>query len=518
MLKSMVKYLSKTTTQSIKGGNKVKKFSLVMALALALMMTVGVSVAFAAPGDYPPDSTSGQFTAPLTSTQGNQDAAATWGLDNGIVNANLTGSGIDTNDGSTLDQVIKNVQGQRTHGEYANDTNSCASCHKTHTASGRQLLVKNGIYNTCAACHDGTLGFYNVFQVSNAGTFGGNPDKAVGNASLHMATGVMKVSAAPGGNRTSTDAGTWGKDFTCASCHAPHGSYSDRLLHYNPNGIGKTDPAQGGKLMAGQEVTLDTGKYYAVKPGTTTKVTGPFLYGYTHATPKVYWSMIWYDANGNGTKDIVINAATGKPGIGTEYFAPSDPTKSFNDIFEVNYRGGFFTDEAGYIAAQGLDVSKFRWDVAPATVVKMTQNDIAPASAQALGLPVTEVTGYQSGANNFCAACHTDYNSNSAKAPTGTFSQAFRHKIVQGLKAGMVGEGTSMVCLTCHFAHGTDVSIMKDARDNAITTPDVNASSALKRYTNMSVCWKCHTDSKGEQLKNNDSYWNKVDAGTEPIH
>lgn len=497
----------------------MKKFSLVMALTLALMLTVGVSVAFAAPGDYPPNSTSGLYTAPLTGTEGKQDPNATWGLDNGIVNANLTGSGIDgATDGSELDNVIKNVQGQRTHGEYANDTNSCASCHKTHTASGRQLLVKNGIYNTCAACHDGTLGFYNVFQPSNAGTFGGNPDKAVGNASIHMATGVMKVSAAPGGNRTSTDSGTWGKDFTCASCHAPHGSYSDRLLHYNPNGIGSTAPTDaagnptGGKKIVDATVALDTatGKYTALNAGTP--VAGPWLYGYTYGSPKRYYTQIrvLYDSNGDGTPEW-------------NYKVNGQPTKAYNDVLEVNYRGGFFTDPNGVLT--GVNINNIQMDVAPATVVKFNQTDIAPAAAQALGLPVTAVTGYKSGVNSFCAACHTDYNSTSAATPFGTFSKAFRHKIVQGLKAGMIGEDSAtgtpnanMVCLSCHFAHGTDVTVMKDARDTAVATPDVNASSALKRYTNMAVCWKCHTDSKAEQLKNNNSYWDKVDAGTEPIH
>lgn len=496
----------------------MKKFSLVMALALALMLTIGVSVAFAAPGDYPPNTTSTQYTSTLTGTEGKQDTNGTWGLDNGIVNANLTGQGIDTNDGTTLDQVIKNVQNQRTHGEYANDTNSCASCHKTHTSSGRQLLVKNGIYNTCAACHDGTLGFYNVFQPSNAGTFGGNPDKAVGNASVHLATGIMKVAAAPGGNRTSTDSGTWGKDFTCASCHAPHGSYSDRLLHYNPNGIGSTAPtdasgnATGGKLIQNAEIALDaaTGRYTA-KVGAN-PVAGPFLYGYTYGSPKKYWSQIRvsYDSNGDGTPEW-------------NYKVNGNPTKSYNDLLEVNYRGGFFTDPDGVLT--GVALADIQMDVAPANVVKINQTALNIPAAQALGLPVTAVTSYQSGINAFCAACHTDYNATSAATPFGTFSKAFRHKIVQSLKAGMIGEpnatgtlNSSMVCLSCHFAHGTDVTTMLDARDTAVASPDVNASSALKRYTNMAICWKCHTDSKAEQLKNNGAYWDKVDAGTEPIH
>lgn len=511
-------------TRRIKGGDTMKKISLVLALAMALMLTLGIGAAMAAPGDYPPEQTSDNYTSALTGTEG-KTVTSEWGLSNGQVNAHKTGDGIDVNDGSTLGKVIKNIPNQRTHGEYANDTNSCASCHQTHTASGRALLVKNGIYNTCAACHDGTLGFYNVFEASNAGTFGGNPDKAVGNASVHLATGIMKVSAAPGGNRNSADAGTWGKDFTCASCHSPHGSYSDRLLHYNPNGIGNTLPADGGKkIIATTANVVSNGtdaaghtKYSANDGAATPKIiAGPYLYGYNYGTPKVYWSQIrvLYDADGDGTAEW-------------NYKVKGNPTQSYNDVLEVNYRGGFFTDPDNALAGVNI-ATEVQWDVASATVVKFDTTTVANAAAEAMGLPVVAVTGYKSGVSGFCSACHTDYNSGSAQNPSGTFSKAFRHKIVQGLKDGMVGEeklvngvmtaNQNMVCLTCHFAHGTDKSLMLDARDQAVETPDVNASSALKRYTNMSVCWKCHTDSKAEQLKNNGAYWDKVDAGTAPIH
>ncbi|GAB4258189.1 cytochrome c3 family protein [Thermincola ferriacetica] len=482
----------------------MKKFGLALALSAALLFTVGLSSAMAAPGNYPPDSTSDKFTAQLNETSGTKFTNS-WDLSNGLVNANKTGEGA-TGTTESFATVIKNKNGQRTHGEYANDTNSCASCHQTHTASGRQLLFRNGIYNTCTACHDGTLGFYNVFadgaMASNAGTFGGDPANG---ASVHLATGAMKVSAAPGGNRTSTDPNTWGKDFTCASCHSPHGSYSDRLLHYNPNGLGTRTPDQGGTKIANATVAFDsaTGKYTA-KDSAGKAIAGPWLYGYTYGKPKVYWTQI-----------RVKDPATGQ----FSYKYPGDPSKSWNDVLEVNYRGGFFTDPNGVL--NGVNPADIQMDIAPATVVKMNEELLQTVA----GIPVVKVTSYQKGVNAYCAACHTDYNSNSAQTETGTFSKAFRHKIVQGLKAGMIGEpdanGTpnaNMVCLSCHYAHGTDNSIMKDARDQQGVSTDVNASSALKRYYNMAVCYKCHTDSKAEQLKNNDFYWNTVDAGTNPVH
>ncbi|GAB6156055.1 hypothetical protein JCM17380_48070 [Desulfosporosinus burensis] len=171
--------------------------------------------------------------------------------DNDIANVNETGKKVNTNDGTSANDVIKATDKpsgkQRTHGEYQNNTNSCASCHQTHTGASKKLLFKNGVYYTSTACHDGTLGFYNVFASSSAGTFGGTME---GHASVHMANGVVKTMSAPGGNSTGKDIEdndlvNWTSEFTCASCHSPHGSYSDRLLHYKCARKRATSPCWG---------------------------------------------------------------------------------------------------------------------------------------------------------------------------------------------------------------------------------------------------------------------------------
>jgi predicted CXXCH cytochrome family protein len=153
-------------------------------------------------------------------------------------NANQTGVGVDKE--NNFSQAIKNVEGHKTHGDYQHNTNSCASCHQTHTAkTGSRLLFADTQYQTCVSCHDGTLGFYNVLEtgekasLDGAGTFGGSH---ANNMSIHMANNSMQIKAAPGGNPNGTNETggvQWGAQFSCASCHAPHGSYSDRLLHYN---------------------------------------------------------------------------------------------------------------------------------------------------------------------------------------------------------------------------------------------------------------------------------------------
>jgi len=123
--------------------------------------------------------------------------------------------------------------------------------------------------------------------------------------------------------------------------------------------------------------------------------------------------------------------------------------------------------------------------------------------------------------STYCASCHVDYLAKSGTA-TGTFSSAYRHTTTSD----------SYTCVRCHYSHGTDVEVMMDAHGEKTTDlvadgtfatieaanaymVDKNPSSALKRYTNMSVCWGCHTDSKAEQLKNTFSFGDD-DGQTDP--
>lgn len=535
------------------------------------------------------------------------DTQADGGVD---FNANLTGSGVDSQ--NNAGEVIKSdgmtstdgTQTQRTHGEYHNNTNSCASCHQTHTGASKSLLFKDGVYNTCSACHDGTLGFYNVFEshseLGSAGTFGGTE---AGNMSVHLANGATKLSAAPGGNLNGT--GSWTKEFNCASCHSPHGSYSDRLLHYSPNSMAKTAVDDGGIAAIGAavmsftdytaktaadwntyqgdgttvqylvrgtktelgivnadmlstDVAIQVKKVYAytsygVKKVTKTDLNTPWLYGYEYGKPKNYWTR-FYTVATDGTSEFTK--------------VDGDYDKIIDDH---DQEGGtiHFEYDKGYIWANGTELNGVlsgdvarayvvkldlipKWDVAvndtvvvngtydageeqkfgDLTITTVNQRalyagEINPLSTnveERWGLtpdPVTgefaDVSGWGIAASDYCASCHTDYLAKSGSS-TGTWNQAYRHSTTSD----------SYTCVRCHFAHGTDVTVMRDAQNNTaeelVTLGDFanlataeaymldkNNSSALKRYTNMSVCWACHTSSKAEQLKNTDSYGDATD-------
>jgi predicted CXXCH cytochrome family protein len=454
-----------------------------------------------------------------------------------IENANDTAEGVDVNDGSTKGTVVKALTGQHVHTSYQNNTNSCASCHQTHTSQGDQLLFADTVYNTCTACHDGTLGFANVFasgetaKTTGAGTFGGTHG-----ASQHMANDTLQISAAPGGNPVSTDKtkGTmWGESFNCASCHAPHGSYSDRLLQYNPNGIASMPASQGGNQLENVPVVTDlAGQTAAVvllrstdangvvtvaqyNKGTSgyTKSEAPWLYGYGSRTDgTTYWSRLMEN-------DSTVAAYGSTAGV----------------YFDYEHAQAYSTSAAG-ATALGKATKGF---LARPVVVKMEENATTHTVNQAayfsgstvakmgvseqklkdLGYTVKAdgtVTGIGVAMSKFCAACHTDYlqaNADGKKSHFGDETAAYRHST----------NSDSYTCVRCHYGHGTDAYIMKDSLGRTIadlTDPvkmgetvmtkdaaesymtDVNASSALKKFTNMSVCWACHNSSHAETIKN----------------
>lgn len=508
---------------------------LVVLFSMLFLMGITTSAYAAYSGMEPPDTMGApSYSAPLTDGDD---------YDNGIGNANSTGKNVDVDDGSAFGDVIKSdnmvtapggsVGTQRTHGEYQLNTNSCASCHQTHTGAAKDLLFKQGVYNTCTACHDGTLGFYNVFTPSSAGTFGGTAD---GNASVHLADGTIQHKLAPGGNLgvVGTANGSWTENFDCASCHAPHGSYSDRLLHYSPNGMANVETTNQGKKVSNLQIvdTLPafgtnspafvayrttagnvgiTGEDPAtkvvvlMKKGTTSYVmdTTPWLYGYTRLSNPTF------EAHYTNVRTELTNQR-------------SELTE---DLVETEFGKAYFKevspgalDTAVYADFARVYVVKLGIGVDPAAKGAVELSDQGFFKVWAINPDIYDETGYGVAIGEYCGACHTDYRAKSGSA-TGMYTVAWRHTT----------NNDSYTCLKCHYAHGTDVTVMKDAKDQGIaavdqlvTLPDnadtraylvdKNPSSALKRFTNMAVCWKCHTSSKATQLKNNTYYWSGAEV------
>ncbi|CAG9608449.1 cytochrome c3 family protein [Pseudoneobacillus rhizosphaerae] len=496
-------------------------------------------------------------------------------VDNGINNAHKTGVGqVVKNPGNQLDNAGK-IGAHKLHGSYQNNTNSCASCHQTHTAASSGLLFKNGAYNTCTACHDGTLGFYNVFGTSNAedmgaGTFGGTHD---GNMSVHMATGALEISAAPGSNaKVGT---TWSAEFTCASCHDPHGSYSDRLLSVNPNGMATVErksvnsTVYGNKLM---EVSV-----YETMPTANISATNLNDYAFKDITisaadiaapvfdtatpPKIITPAGYYYNTGLKVGDRVlqlqryIGSWQNAPGVyltkqginNTSYWPklykdttlvwpPAVPTSEPGKTTVANANKQDATD-GKYWFNNSKAFYKVPGTKGDGTINKITEVQKAyvvqlgylPSGQNKLGGVVNPAAnGYQPlvtdnnyltttgkgiQMNEWCGACHVDYFTRT-KTNTGVDGNYNHHTM-----------SDSYNCERCHYAHGTDAKIMRDAQGSTLEDltatggkfvgnqvkaieylKDQNDSSALKRFTNMAVCYGCHTSSHAEGFINNNEY------------
>ncbi len=149
------------------------------------------------------------------------------------------------------------------HGDYSATTDACAGCHRTHTAVGPQLLIANSSYGLCMSCHGSSAAGANT-NVED-GIYLASRDDTVANEN-HGAANTPDGSPLLGGgfvnyrgqavtsihnvNGDADDLQAWGNDvargltaeitdpeFSCASCHDPHGSTNYRILKTEVNGM-----------------------------------------------------------------------------------------------------------------------------------------------------------------------------------------------------------------------------------------------------------------------------------------
>jgi hypothetical protein len=430
----------------------------------------------------------------------------------------VNGSGLVNSNATGYNNIKKQRSGQKVHGFYQNNTNSCASCHQTHTSdNGDSLLFKDGTYSTCSACHDGTTGAYNSFSATTSstpnsidGTFDITGDTVHG--SIHQADGSIKITAAPGGN-SDPNSQIWNQNFDCASCHAPHGGGTgdENNLNIDPLGWGGvqyvsaadggTKDQQNGKLFKNLTVydsvpTTEGDPYILVRftattadISTDTKSIG-YLYSRAGVKPgdQVIQTYRW-----DGT-EYVRDYSLWLRDIG--YKNPLGPFQNANTVLKdssgtditakdmtVIWRDGFAFG-AGVANVSKADVS-IGIDVETTSNVRSlydpTYNGYIPDSG-------AEMTKY-------CAACHTDYMTDSATGKTGVLTGFHRHT-----ESGVSGITDQLTCVRCHFAHGTKSAIMKDSSDNLAGSntevlSSTDHSSALRRYINMDSCYTsgCHT-------------------------
>ncbi|MBS4029970.1 MAG: hypothetical protein KGZ63_00885 [Clostridiales bacterium] len=382
--------------------------------------------------------------------------------DENIFNANRTGqSGVDGYDG-----YLRNVAGQKVHSSFMLNSNACASCHLTHLGQGSELLFQASLYNTCTTCHfDPSMNTYNILSGGESGGrfYDGEFNMAgrIG-VSFHLTTGQKKISDAPGAD-TAT-AGWWDQSFSCGSCHAPHGAYSQRHLHVNPNGQAKR--------YTNIPLSLVDAAMSRYRPAS-----------HDDKTPWLYYQSGSALAAAHGV--VILN----------------NSGQAVTDQFFVHLQQGYVE----IIGSPGP---------APYTIT-FSQAMFVDIEVVPAGNGQVEETIYRSGTTDFCTACHTGYLA-SQDGKTVTNHLTFSHVINEDIYQDYIGPGLiepddrlkleksrdiqeeRLVCLTCHFAHGTDAAMMVDRNFEPMYADGANVpeNTHLLRFGQQDGVWEsctvCH--------------------------
>ncbi|MDF2608181.1 MAG: doubled protein, partial [Bacillales bacterium] len=375
----------------------------------------------------------------------------------------------------------------------------------------------------------------------------------------------------------STGDGHWDKIFNCASCHSPHGSYSDRLLHWNPNGMATTSYevlgnsiGEAGLLNTPEATTETLLKQVPVEtisaPADLTTKAKKFklfradvdthLDNITNAGLKDFKNQV-ITADYFKTSDYGTTPATITTNV-IKYIPDLTPWVDENLQYNIDasYAVGFFTTTDASATIDNTNVSNGKdgsttvnyvkafayssdgvWinnvvagHVGRAYVVKLDKIKVATHNVSGVELFVTNngalvgedletngsastrygltsSAGMGAAMSYFCISCHVDYLSD-GESNGGVYESSYRHKT----------DFDRTSCVRCHYAHGTDQKVMRDAAERnykqleklgeEANLIDVNDSSAIKRYVNMSSCWGCHSSMEDGTFINNDDYDN----------
>ncbi len=377
----------------------------------------------------------------------------------------------------------------RIHSNYTATTDACASCHATHTAVGESLLQWGTVYDTCMACHDGSVtttydvkaGVIGTSAMSAfGGAFGTLEDQKNNSGSNHNVTGSMDIYAAPGGPGTAnievaannptvhgqveTDKNvSWDVEFGCQSCHSPHGQGGNaRILNPDVNGFAWSQYNKG----------------------------------------------VWTSTN-HGTQKVPVQMA-GNVGV-TDY-----NVDGVNDTWILGYPYSYNIYVNGTAVTTGFKISnadgttKITFDTAPTGAVTATfQPSLVVKMNVQNYLKADESVQHVSGLNAFCGACHTDYNTQAAAASgsgatlTGQYTEAYRHQVGMNWYSpfptgtNMKLENGKVTCETCHVAHGTNETYWGKTLATTYQAKEIAGSSALKRLPNMGTCETCHQKGVG---------------------
>jgi predicted CXXCH cytochrome family protein len=396
------------------------------------------------------------------------------------------------------------------HGNFAADTDACASCHRAHTAKGATyLLVTGDVYLLCTSCHDGSGAYTNVVDgvyqnatLSLPAPYGTQGDKGQGlfgggfeNAAMATVRSLVNAyvpgtypTPAPVTSHHDVETGTagtvWGSGdintaagslvVECTSCHDPHGkagrtggvytgtpTTSYRLLRFSPSGSN------------GFETTGVSAAYF-VKAGTTQSGVNGGVY-------VADVNVKWYTVNTDSTIDPSVVA----------YRARYDTLAGrFTPFWSYVNMPGDYAGRAYVYQRPAMQISS---GTASGTASLSSCSPVATGAAidQSCAYPGNPVAGSvwsnaapMGNLGYWCSTCHDRYLATGTGRTTdsGDATYMFRHST------------TSVACVNCHTAHGTTAKMTTTLAQNATlnTVAGLTGNTNLLKMDNRALCADCH--------------------------
>jgi predicted CXXCH cytochrome family protein len=347
---------------------------------------------------------------------------------------------------------------------------TCAGCHRAHTAQGPLLLTAASDDALCLTCHGaagtgattdvmtgvqysigtpGTLRGGSVLGALRGGGFdqariasgaparvlqAGSPSRQWAKVGVGAPQDVTSAHLNLPENALTAPAVAWGNGANlagvgptvalgCTSCHNPHGNGQYRILNPVPS------------------LTASTGTFSPIAaPGALV------------------------------TDSPVVNAATGNA-----------DTKNYTVIQVPGPQYLLYASQvaSGLYPATSGDYWHVRVPWNSSTASNDAPNGV-PVNAGAAVAFDTQITAW-------CSACHTRYNSVTAEQPSGDNLYMYRHQTV-----------SNQACTTCHVAHGSN-ALMTGQFSGAFpypggtpSVPTLSPSSRLLKVDNRGTCQLCH--------------------------
>jgi predicted CXXCH cytochrome family protein len=327
---------------------------------------------------------------------------------------------------------------------------SCAGCHRAHTAQGPYLLAAESEEALCLTCH-GTTGTGATTDVENGIQY--TLASVRGNAVLGALRGggflTARIDSGSPARILHSPLTTLAKVPVLAAGEAVTSSHLDLAAGVDPQGVAWGNGAISATANAGADLDISCGSCHNPHGNGNYRILNPIP---------------------TGEGDTFVEATTGVT-VTDAALPPAGDTRNYT-VIQVPGPGYLLLSSqvvgGGYTATQG-DYFHRRVPWNSTTGTSDAPNGLATFNSQM---------------TNWCTTCHSRYYSDDPTVPTGDAVFMYRHDTI-----------SNRACTTCHVAHGSNAR-MTGPYSATAPYPDgstpVVADSRLLKIDNRGTCQACH--------------------------